>query len=57
MHGAVLGSLEPDDETRAKVSQDGQWLLVRIPDGTEGYVAAWHLRLVKRQLEMAIGDN
>ena len=44
-HGAVLDSLESDERTRAKVTQDGQWLHVRTPDGVQGYVAAWHLRL------------
>ena len=44
-HGAVLESLEPDDDTRAKAGQDGQWLRVRTPDGTEAYVAAWYVRL------------
>jgi len=44
-HGATVDSLEPADVTRAKVGHDGQWLRVRAPDGLQGYVAAWHLRL------------
>ena len=43
-HGAVLDSLEPEPDTRAKVGRDGQWLHIRTAGGVEGYVAAWHLR-------------
>ena len=44
-HGAVLDSLEPNEDTRAKVGEDGQWLHVRTPSGLEGYVAAWYVCL------------
>jgi len=44
-HGAVLEALEPQADVRAKVGQKGQWLRIRIPEGVEGYVAAWYLRL------------
>ncbi|NLF03350.1 MAG: SH3 domain-containing protein [Anaerolineales bacterium] len=44
-HGAVLHSLESDASTRRKVGQDGEWLMVRLPDGGQGYVAAWYLHL------------
>jgi hypothetical protein len=44
-HSSVLDALEPEAAVRAKVGQDGQWLRVRIPDGRQGYVAAWFLRL------------
>jgi predicted flap endonuclease-1-like 5' DNA nuclease len=44
-HGTLLGSLEDPSVTRAKVGSDGQWLWVRIPDGTVGYVAAWYLKM------------
>jgi len=43
--GAVLESLEPEEDTRAKVGQENQWLYVRTPDNIEGYVAALYLRL------------
>ncbi len=43
--GAVLGSLEPDANVRAKVGQEGQWLHISTPEGVAGYVAAWYLRL------------
>ena len=47
VYKAVLESLEPGVATREKVGQDGEWLQIRTPDGTEGYVAAWYLRLVE----------
>ncbi len=40
-----MESLESDASTRAKVGQHGQWLRVRTANGTEGYTAAWYLRL------------
>ena len=43
--GTVLEALEPEGDTRAKVGQESQWLHIRTPDGIEGYVAAWYLRL------------
>jgi len=43
--GAVLESLEPESDTRAKVGREERWLHVRTPDGIEGYVAAWYMRL------------
>jgi hypothetical protein len=43
--GAVLEALEPEEDVRAKVGQQGQWLHIRTPDGVEGYVAAWYVRL------------
>jgi predicted flap endonuclease-1-like 5' DNA nuclease len=44
-HGATLGSLEAEAVTRQKVGQVGQWLHVRLPNGENGYVAAWYLTL------------
>ena len=44
-HGDVLEALEPEDDVRARVGERGEWLHVRTPDGVEGYVAAWYLRL------------
>ena len=43
--GAVLEALEPREDVEAKVGQHGQWLHIRTPDGGDGYVAAWYLRL------------
>ncbi|HEY88297.1 MAG TPA: SH3 domain-containing protein [Thermoflexia bacterium] len=43
--GAILGALEEADIAYRKVGQVGQWLWVRLPDGKDGYVAAWYLRL------------
>lgn len=42
---ATLDVLEPADAARGKVGQMGQWLKIRTPDGKEGFVAAWYLRL------------
>lgn len=39
----ILESLEPAEETLAKLGQTGQWLRIRTADGIEGYVAAWYL--------------
>lgn len=33
--------LEADAAANAKIGQQNQWLGVKAPDGTEGYVAAW----------------
>ncbi|NLE43799.1 MAG: SH3 domain-containing protein [Chloroflexi bacterium] len=44
-HGAVLETLEPVEDVRNKVGQDGQWLRVRTPDAILGYIAAWYVRL------------
>ena len=41
----VLDVLEAADAARAKVGQQGQWLQIRTPDGKEGFVAAWYVRL------------
>ncbi len=46
-HGAVLDSLESEEQTRAKLGQWGEWLHVRTPGGVEGYVAAWYLGLYR----------
>ena len=47
--GALLESLEPEEDVRAKVGQEGRWLHVRTAEGTEGYVAAWYLRLCEKE--------
>ncbi len=39
----TLTALEPLEQVAAKVGKKEQWLEVRIPDGTSGFVAAWHL--------------
>jgi hypothetical protein len=41
----VLDALEAAEEVRTKVGQPGQWLLIRTPEGIEGYVAAWYVCL------------
>jgi hypothetical protein len=46
--GAVLDSLEPEEDTRAKIGRKNQWLHVRTPESIEGYVAAWYLGLYRR---------
>jgi hypothetical protein len=33
--------LEADAAATAKIGQNNQWLAVKAPDGTQGYVAAW----------------
>ena len=53
-HGAVLVALEPTPIARAKVGQEGEWLLIRTPGGTEGYVAAWYLRLYQGPVEVGV---
>jgi hypothetical protein len=45
--GSVLESLEPEDDVRAKASQEGEWLRVRTPDGRQGFVAASEVVLVE----------
>jgi len=52
--GAVLAALEPEETVRAKVGQEGQWLRIRTPGGTSGYVAAWYLRLYREGVEAGI---
>jgi len=52
--GGVLESLEPEQDTRAKVGQRDQWLRVRTPQGVEGYVAAWYLRLYGEEEEAVV---
>lgn len=47
-HGAVLETLEPEEDVLAKIGQEGQWLHVRTPQGEEGYVAAWYVRLPRK---------
>ncbi len=48
-HQATLGSLEKVDVTLKKVGQHGQWLWVRLPNGKNGYVAAWYLQLPEEE--------
>lgn len=44
-HGVNLGVLEDADQGRSKVGQNNQWLWIRTPDNTTGYVAAWYVQL------------
>lgn len=55
-HGMVLESLEPEEDTRAKVGQEDQWLHVFTPGGITGYVAAWYLRLHEGDEEGVAGE-
>jgi len=41
--GASLLVLEDAGRARTKIGQFGRWLLVRDPQGAEGYVAAWYV--------------
>lgn len=43
--GDVLPVLEPRASALAKVGVQGQWLYLRLPDGKEGYAAAWYFRV------------
>jgi hypothetical protein len=43
--GVVLDALESAADVQSKVGQHGQWLHIRTPEGIEGYVAAWYVRL------------
>jgi hypothetical protein len=43
MPGTALTVLEPAATAESKVGVNGQWLNVRDPDGTTGYVAAWYV--------------
>lgn len=40
----VLESMESAEETQRKVGTEGEWLKVKTPSGTVGYVAAWFLK-------------
>jgi hypothetical protein len=44
---AMIESLEPEDEVRAKAGQDGKWIRVRTGDGRQGFVAASQVRIVE----------
>jgi hypothetical protein len=43
--GQVVEVLEPDEQVRAKIGVEGQWLHIRTSDGLEGYTAAWYYRI------------
>jgi len=45
--GTMLEALEPEQDVRDKVGQDDQWIHVRSPEGTEGYVSAVQVRLAE----------
>ena len=40
----ALTVLGDEDQARAKIGQEGQWLNVKAPSGHVGYVAAWYVR-------------
>ncbi len=39
-----LTSLDPADQVKQKVGQQGQWIKIKDTAGTEGYVAAWYVQ-------------
>lgn len=52
--GAVLDALELETVVRARVGRLGEWLRIRTPEGVEGYVAAWYLRLYEEIAEAEV---
>jgi hypothetical protein len=44
-----LSVLETDAVAKPKIGQINQWLPVKAPDGTVGYVAAWYVSLAKQE--------
>ncbi len=48
--GDELETLEPHGRTLAKVGRNGQWLNVRMPNGTTGHAAAWFLNAISPDL-------
>ncbi len=49
-HGVVVDALEPKADVKSKIGQEGQWIRIRTPSGTDGYVAAWYLQLHEKEL-------
>ena len=43
MPGTLMTVLEPANTAQAKIGVTNQWLIVREPGGTTGYVAAWYV--------------
>jgi len=43
--GTKLTSLEPADDTKAKIGEANRWILVREPKGRRGYVSAQYVQL------------
>jgi hypothetical protein len=41
----ALESLESSEDTEKKIGVNGQWLNIKAPNGTIGYVAAWYVAL------------
>jgi hypothetical protein len=52
--GEALEALEGQDDVREKVGKDGEWIKVRAPDGSDGYVAAWHVVQHREPLEVGL---
>lgn len=44
-HATRLKALEAEAVVKQKVGQQGQWLNVQTPNGQQGYVAAWYVKL------------
>ena len=53
-HGTVVDAWEPEENVRAKIGQEDKWIRIRIPDGPEGYVAAWYVR-IHEEVEEEVG--
>lgn len=56
--GEIIGALQPSDfvvpreqhgRVLSKTGQEGKWISVRMPDGRNGYVAAWFLEATEFQ--------
>jgi len=45
--GSLLEGLGKADDVTAKIGREGEWIRVRSGDGAQGYVAAWHVRLIE----------
>ena len=52
-----LQILEPPKEALAKLGEIGEWIKVRIPNGKEGFSAAWYLELQTTELILTPTGN
>lgn len=53
----ILETLEMHGRTLSKVGTEGQWLRLKLPDGRDGYSAAWFLSALMRQDNAWVGVN
>lgn len=47
--------LEADAAANSKIGQNNQWLAIKAPDGTQGYVAAWLVSKTKNGAAPVVG--